>query len=168
MSLIYAGTKESWPQRVTVIILLIVERSRQIDRIRDGGLHQCLDWRPNGRQSTFFNTPNSDFLEFMPLRSCSNGFKTLEASQPLLRVNTAKANLLYQTLNSSDFWLPHCRTEFASQMNAHFKIKEPELEPLFLKEAQAAGLHGLKGHRSVGGLRASIYNACPMSSVQGW
>ena len=51
-------------------------------------------------------------------------------------------------------------------MNVTFKIKDTALEPLFLQEAQSAGLHGLKGHRSVGGLRASIYNACPLESVQ--
>ena len=165
--LIYAGAQKNLgPSGVTVIILSpwAVERSRQIDRIRDGGLPSMLNYGLMVDKASLFNTPNT--FGIYALEVMLKWLQDLGGVSAIAEVNTAKANLLYQTLDSSDFWLPHAEPSSRSQMNVTFKIKEPELEPLFLKEAQAAGLHGLKGHRSVGGLRASIYNACPMSSVQ--
>jgi phosphoserine aminotransferase len=82
------------------------------------------------------------------------------------RRNEAKAALLYEAIDgSSGFYRGHARPESRSRMNVTFRLPSEELEKAFLKEAQAQGLDGLKGHRSVGGLRASIYNACPAESV---
>ena len=80
--------------------------------------------------------------------------------------NLHKANNIYQILESSDFWKPHADTNSRSIMNITWRLNSVELESLFVTEAEQQGLKGLKGHRSVGGLRASIYNACPVSSVE--
>ena len=80
--------------------------------------------------------------------------------------NAAKAGLLYTELDRTAFWRPHAAVEARSVMNVTWRLPSEELEERFVKEAQKAGLDGLKGHRSVGGIRASMYNALPLESVQ--
>ena len=81
------------------------------------------------------------------------------------KINIAKANLLYDLLDSNDFY--HCPVTKSdrSRMNVPFTLKNPALDDEFLKQAKSNGLIQLKGHRSVGGMRASIYNAMPMEGV---
>jgi phosphoserine aminotransferase len=73
--------------------------------------------------------------------------------------------MLYEELDRSPFWRPHAAADSRSTMNVTFRLPSEELEKLFVKESTAAGFDGLKGHRSVGGLRASIYNAFPEQGV---
>ena len=77
------------------------------------------------------------------------------------KVNERKAGVLYAELDRSPFWTPHSEKDCRSLMNVTFRLPTEDLERLFVKESTAAGFDGLKGHRSVGGLRASIYNAFP-------
>jgi phosphoserine aminotransferase len=79
--------------------------------------------------------------------------------------NDRKAGALYAELDRSAFWQPHADVACRSAMNVTFRLPTEELEKLFVKESTAAGFDGLKGHRSVGGLRASIYNAFPETGV---
>jgi phosphoserine aminotransferase len=81
-------------------------------------------------------------------------------------VNTRKANALYAELDRTGFWKPTAQKDSRSQMNVTFRLATEELEKKFVKEATAAGFDGLKGHRSVGGMRASIYNAFPEEGVK--
>jgi phosphoserine aminotransferase len=81
--------------------------------------------------------------------------------------NEAKAAILYDCLDSSDFWSTPVAKDSRSLMNVVFRLPSEELENKLIKGATAAGFDGLKGHRSVGGLRASIYNAMPKEGVQG-
>ncbi|MCS5534993.1 MAG: hypothetical protein NZ802_03990, partial [Candidatus Poseidoniales archaeon] len=76
-----------------------------------------------------------------------------------------KANLLYGELDRTDFWAPHAEMDSRSVMNVTWRLSNQDLEGVFLQEAEGAGLGGLKGHRSVGGIRASLYNGCPLDSV---
>jgi len=80
--------------------------------------------------------------------------------------NERKAKILYDELDRSAFWTPHADADARSLMNVTFRLPNEDLEKLFVKDATAAGLDGLKGHRSVGGLRASIYNAFPEGGVK--
>jgi len=82
------------------------------------------------------------------------------------RVNEQKANILYDLIDSGDFYRGVIQPEFRGTMNVSFNLGTAELEEKFLKEAGAQGLYALKGHRSVGGIRASIYNAMPLSGVE--
>jgi phosphoserine aminotransferase len=80
--------------------------------------------------------------------------------------NVAKAKLLYDYLDASPFYRNDVRREDRSRMNVPFKLRDEALDEAFLKGAKAAGMVQLKGHRSVGGMRASIYNAMPVEGVQ--
>jgi phosphoserine aminotransferase len=82
------------------------------------------------------------------------------------KTNIAKANLLYDYLDQSEFYQSPVNKADRSRMNVPFRLKNEALDDAFLKDAKAAGLIELKGHRSVGGMRASIYNAMPIAGVQ--
>jgi phosphoserine aminotransferase len=82
------------------------------------------------------------------------------------KVNIAKARLVYDYLDQSEFYQSPVNKDDRSRMNIPFRLRSDALDDAFLKEAKAAGLVELKGHRSVGGMRASIYNAMPMEGVQ--
>ena len=79
--------------------------------------------------------------------------------------NTEKAALLYSVLDSTEFYRCPVAREDRSRMNVAFTLREPKLEGEFLKQAETDGMVQLKGHRSVGGIRASIYNAMPLEGV---
>jgi phosphoserine aminotransferase len=80
--------------------------------------------------------------------------------------NIAKAALLYDYLDATDFYHNPVRKEDRSRMNVPFKLRDPALDEAFLKGAKERGMVQLKGHRAVGGMRASIYNAMPVEGVQ--
>jgi phosphoserine aminotransferase len=84
----------------------------------------------------------------------------------IAEVNEQKANLLYQAIDDSDFYLNNIDTEYRSKMNVPFWLKDERLNEQFLAESESAGLTALKGHRIVGGMRASIYNAMPIEGVE--
>ncbi len=84
----------------------------------------------------------------------------------MAEINQRKAKALYDAIDASAFYKNPVTVESRSWMNVPFTLANPELDAQFLKEAAAAGLKTLKGHRSVGGMRASIYNAMPESGVQ--
>jgi phosphoserine aminotransferase len=80
--------------------------------------------------------------------------------------NRSKAALLYDYIDQSDFFRGTVQPDSRSLMNVCFRAPTEELETKFIAEATRRGLDGLKGHRSVGGMRASIYNACPRAAVE--
>ncbi len=82
------------------------------------------------------------------------------------RVNSRKAAMMYEFLDGSDFYTAHARADSRSKMNVVFKSPSPELDAKFVKEAEEAGMIGLKGHKILGGLRASIYNAVELAAVE--
>ena len=82
------------------------------------------------------------------------------------RANQEKANLIYNVIDSTDYYRGHADLDSRSNMNVTFRLPSEELEKKFTSEATAQGLDGLKGHRSVGGIRASIYNAFPKVGVE--
>ena len=83
----------------------------------------------------------------------------------MAEINRRKADKLYAAIDDSDFYANPVKPENRSWMNVPFTLKNPDLDPLFLEGAKARGLTTLKGHRSVGGMRASIYNAMPEEGV---
>jgi phosphoserine aminotransferase len=80
--------------------------------------------------------------------------------------NQAKADLLYQFIDGSDFYRNDVSPANRSRMNVPFLLADAGLDKVFLDESVAAGLHALKGHRAVGGMRASLYNAMPLAGVE--
>jgi phosphoserine aminotransferase len=96
-------------------------------------------------------------------------FKWLKAKGGLAameKINIEKAGLLYDYLDKSDFYHSPIAVENHSRMNIPFTLKDSELDAAFLKQAQENGLLQLKGHKLVGGMRASIYNAMPIEGVK--
>ena len=86
--------------------------------------------------------------------------------QNMFTINRDKAQLIYDAIDASSFYRGTAKKEFRSDMNVTFRLPTEELETLFIKQASEAGMKQLKGHRSVGGIRASIYNAFPVAGVQ--
>jgi phosphoserine aminotransferase len=80
--------------------------------------------------------------------------------------NGAKARALYAAIDGSSFYSNHVAHDARSRMNVTFTLRKPELDSAFLEEAARAGLRNLKGHRVLGGMRASLYNAMPIEGVE--
>jgi phosphoserine aminotransferase len=158
--LIYAGAQKNMgPSGVTLVII----RDDLLSRIPDG-LHTMLDYRTHIEAKSLYNTPNTFGIYIIHL-VCKwlRGKGGLEGMQ---RENEEKANILYGTIDSSSFYRGHADPDSRSLMNVTFRLPSEALERQFATEATAAGLDGLKGHRSVGGIRASIYNAFPKEGVE--
>jgi phosphoserine aminotransferase len=159
-ALIYAGAQKNMgPSGVTLVIL----RDDLLQRIPDG-LHTMLDYRTHVEANSLYNTPNT-FGIYIIMLVC----KWLEAKGGLEGMhseNEAKAKILYDAIDATDFYRGHADPDSRSLMNVTFRLPSEELEKQFAKEATAANLDGLKGHRSVGGIRASIYNAFPREGVE--
>ena len=100
---------------------------------------------------------------------CGKVFKWIKSQgglEGMKKINEAKAALLYDYLDSTDFYTATAAKGDRSLMNVPFVTGDAELDAKFVKEAKAAGIENIKGHRSVGGMRASIYNAMPIEGVQ--
>lgn len=123
-----------------------------------------MDYRVMADNASMLNTPATYAIYIAGLV-----FQWLEAQGGLAAVeanNIAKARLLYEYLDGSDFYDNPVEHEARSRMNIPFLLRDPALNEAFLAGAKAAGLTQLKGHKSVGGMRASIYNAMPLAGVQ--
>jgi len=157
---LYAGAqKNAGPAGVTFVII----RDDLLERV-PSGLPALLDYRLMAEKESLYNTPPCFAiylarLVFKWLRNEVGGLANIK------RMNEEKAKLLYNAIDASDFYRGHAEPASRSLMNVTFRLPSEELEKTFAKEATAAGLDGLKGHRSVGGLRASIYNAFPREGV---
>ncbi|MDT5061352.1 MAG: phosphoserine aminotransferase [Acidobacteriota bacterium] len=159
-ALIYAGAQKNMgPSGVTLVII----RDDLLERIPDN-LHTMLDYRTHVQNNSLYNTPNTWGIYIINL-VC----KWLQEKGGLAgmeRENEAKAQLLYDAIDATGFYRGHADADSRSIMNVTFRLPNEELEKKFANEATAAGLDGLKGHRSVGGIRASIYNAFPREGVE--
>ena len=156
---IYAGAQKNMgPSGVTLVII----RKDLLKRIPDG-MHTMLDYRTHVENNSLYNTPNTFGIYIIALVSRwlkeKGGLSGMEAE------NEAKAKLIYDKIDATDFYRGHADFDSRSMMNVTFRLPTEELEKKFAAEATAKGLDGLKGHRSVGGIRASIYNAFPKEGV---
>ena len=123
-----------------------------------------LKWKTQADNGSLYNTPNC-----WSIYMCGLVFKWLKEQgglEEMKKRNEAKAKVLYDYLDQSKMFKGTVRTEDRSLMNVPFVTDSEELNAKFIKEATAAGFVSLKGHRTVGGMRASIYNAMPIEGVQ--
>ena len=158
--IIYAGAQKNiGPSGLALVIIhkTLLDRCPETVQV----FHR---YRTHVTASSLYNTPNTWSIYMVGL--VTDWLLELGGVASIEAINQRKASLLYDMLDSSDFWRTPAGKQCRSIMNVVWRIHDEELEPRFLKEAGAAGLAGLKGHRSVGGLRASIYNACPLESVE--
>jgi phosphoserine aminotransferase len=158
--LIYAGAQKNiGPAGVTIVI------------VRDDLLGQALpvtptvfDYKVQAENDSMSNTPATygiyvAGLVFQWLKK-QGGMTAME------QINRAKAGLLYDYLDQTEFYHSPVAKDDRSLMNIPFTLRNADLDKAFIQETEAAGLTQLKGHRSVGGMRASIYNAMPIEGVQ--
>ena len=158
--LIYAGAQKNLgPSGVTLVIIRkdLLERS-------PASLPTMLNYKTHAENESLFNTP--PVFGIYVLRLVLKWLRANGGLEAMAAQNERKANLLYAEIDRTGFYRGHARPDSRSLMNVTFRLPNEELEKQFAKESTAAGLDGLKGHRSVGGLRASIYNAFPEAGVQ--
>lgn len=123
-----------------------------------------LNYKTYAKEHSLANTTNTFAIYMMSL--VMEWLKQEGGVAELEQRNAAKAKLLYDTIDSSDFYLGAAHPEHRSVMNVTFNLARDELLNSFLAQAEARGLYALKGHRIVGGARASIYNAMPIAGCQ--
>ncbi len=159
-AMIYAGTQKNiGPAGATLVLL----RDDQLSRAKSG-LHTMLDYRTFTESDSLYNTPPVFTIYCVGL--VARWLLEQGGLESMYQRNRAKAAKLYDVIDaSSGFYSGHAAADSRSLMNVTFRLANEELESRFVKEAQALGLDGLKGHRSVGGIRASIYNAFPEAGV---
>ena len=157
--LIYAGAQKNLgPSGVTVVIVREDLLARSADT-----LPTMMNYRTHVDNGSMYNTPPAFGIYILGL--VLKWLKGIGGLAAIDAINERKAATLYAELDRSNFWKPHANKDSRSRMNVTFRLGSEELEKAFAKEATAAGLDGLKGHRAVGGIRASIYNAFPEAGV---
>jgi phosphoserine aminotransferase len=124
-----------------------------------------LSYKVQAENNSLYNTPNTFGVYIFGL--VMQWLKSLGGLAAISRLNQGKAAMLYSEIDRTGFYRGTAQVESRSQMNITFRLPSEELEKTFDRQASAAGFDGLKGHRSVGGLRASIYNAFPEEGVAG-
>jgi phosphoserine aminotransferase len=159
--LIYAGAQKNLgPSGVTLVMI----REDLLGR-SDANLPTMLSYKVQAENNSLYNTPNTFGIYILGL--VTQWLKSLGGLTGIARINQRKAALLYSEIDRTGFYRGTAQKDSRSLMNITFRLPSEELEKTFDRQASAAGFDGLKGHRSVGGLRASIYNAFPEEGVAG-
>ena len=158
--LIYAGAQKNiGPAGLTLVII----RDDLLDQAMDS-IPSILKYADQAKNDSMVNTPSTYAWYLSGL--VFEWLLEQGGVDAIYKANLAKAELLYGYIDSSDFYANPIAKEYRSIMNVPFTLAKPELEKQFLKEAEENHLLNLAGHRSVGGMRASIYNAVPLEGVQ--
>ena len=158
--LIFAGAQKNMgPAGCTVVIIredLLARAPKNIPTM--------LRYKTHADNDSMFNTPPCFAIYAIGL--VLKWLKNIGGLAAIEKMNQDKATLLYQAIDNSSFYKGHAQKDSRSLMNITFNLPTPDLEAKFVNEATAVSLDGLKGHRSVGGCRASIYNAFPREGVK--
>ncbi len=158
-AMIYAGLQKNLGPSGSALVIL---RKDLADRCPDTVNH-FFRYKTHMKEPSLYNTPNTWAVYIVKLVTdwlLANG-----GIAAMRKLNEKKAAMVYDVLDSSAFWKPCAQKDSRSIMNVTWRMGTEDLEKKFIAEARAAGMDGLKGHRSVGGLRASIYNAFPLEGV---
>ena len=158
-ALIYAGAQKNLaPAGLTLVIV----RNDMLERT-PSSLPTMMQYKVHAENKSMYNTPPVFSIYIMRLVMTwllkDGGLAAID------KQNARKADKLYAEIDRTGFYRAHAQKDSRSRMNVTFRLPSEDLEKKFAKEATAAGLDGLKGHRSVGGMRASIYNAFPEAGI---
>ena len=157
---IYAGAQKNIGQAGLAVVIV---RKDLLQDLPDN-LPDLQSWKIQEKQGSRLNTPPTYAWYIAGLV-----FEWVEAMggvERMAQLNQQKSDTLYQYLDQSSFYVNEIPSQYRSHMNIPFQIVDESLHGQFVAEAEAAGLSSLKGHRSVGGMRASIYNAMPIEGIQ--
>ncbi len=157
---IYAGAQKNMaPAGLTVVIV----REDLLDYAEEK-MPTMLEWKTMAENDSMYNTPPCYPIYIAKL--VYEWILDMGGLEAMKAVNEKKANLLYDYLDSQNYYIAPVKKDSRSMMNVTFVTGNADLDKKFASEASAAGLKNLKGHRSVGGMRASIYNAMPYEGVE--
>jgi phosphoserine aminotransferase len=158
-AMIFAGAQKNLgPAGVTLVIM-----KKELAARAAATVPTMLKYATHIEHQSLFNTPPC--LAIHMVRLVTDWLLGLGGLPAIQKINEAKSDALYSAIDSSDFYRGTAEPADRSRMNVTFRLPTEELEEKFVAEAKKAALIGLKGHRSVGGIRASIYNAMPMAGV---
>jgi len=158
-AMIFAGAQKNLgPAGVTIVIM----RKELAARV-PANVPTMLRYSTHIDKESLYNTPPC--LAIYMVRLITDWLLGLGGLPGIQKINEAKSDALYSAIDASDFYRGTAEPADRSRMNVTYRLPTEELEEKFCGEAKKAGLVGLKGHRSVGGVRASIYNAMPMAGV---
>jgi len=159
--LIYATTQRVMgPTGVTIVII----RKDLVERTKNKDLATMLDYNTFVQQKSMHNTPPTFSIYLLKL--VTEWLQEQGGMEAVDRVNTLKSEEIYERIDSTDFYANRVVPSNRSRVNAIFNLPSKKLDSLFIAEAEKIGLVGLRGHRSVKGIRASIYNAMPLEGVE--
>jgi phosphoserine aminotransferase len=160
-SMIYAGAQKNiGPSGITLVII----RDDLLEKV-PLNQHSMLDYRKFAENKSLLNTPNTWGIYLVDL--VCKWLKNIGGLYEIAKINEKKAKIIYNEIDKSNgYFVGHAEISARSLMNVTFRLLNSELENKFCKEATTAGFDGLRGHRSVGGIRASIYNAFPIEGVE--
>ena len=157
---IYAGVQKNVGP--AGLVIMIIRKDLISDELAFT-VPTMLKWKTQVDNNSLYNTPNCYSIYI-----CGKVFKWIKKIGGLEAMklrNQEKANLLYDYLDNQDFYIAPAKKDSRSMMNVTFKTNDKELDDLFVKQAMENNIVNIKGHRSVGGMRASIYNAMPKEGV---
>ena len=157
---IYAGAQKNiGPSGITVVII-------REDLLGNAQLATpcIMNYQTSADNDSMYNTPSTYAWYLAGL--VFQWLKDLGGVKAIAKVNQQKAELLYEAIDSTDFYQNNIDLQYRSKMNIPFWLKDESLNEQFLLQSEQAGLMALKGHRIVGGMRASIYNSMPIEGVQ--
>ncbi len=162
--LIYAGAQKNiGPAGATLVIVRDDLVKKAAERPSYANLPVMLQYGTHVSEKSLYNTPPCFTIYTIGL--VMKWLVAIGGLEGIDKINERKAGKLYAEIDRTGFYRGHAAKDCRSRMNVTFRLPNEELEAKFVKESKAAGLDGLKGHRSVGGLRASIYNAFPEEGV---
>ena len=159
--LIFAGAQKNIANAGLTVVII---HNDLVTKIPNPAVPTMFDYKIQAEHQSLYATP--------PVFNCYLAAKMFDwvtaqgGVEVMFKLNSEKAAKLYQYLDASDFYTSSVEKEARSLVNNCFSLKNKNLEDLFIQQAKLRGLAGLKGHRFVGGIRASLYNAMPMSGVE--
>jgi phosphoserine aminotransferase len=161
VGILYAGAqKNAGPAGVTITII-----RKDLVKTANAKIPTMLQYSTHSTDNSLYNTPPTFVIYMIGLNM--KWLKSKGGIKEMQKINEEKAKYIYDAIdNSNGFYKGHAQKDSRSLMNITFTLKNPENDEKFVKEASAKGLKGLKGHRSVGGMRASVYNAMPVEGCK--
>jgi len=161
-AMIYGGAQKNLGPAGVTFVIVREDALGKVERV----LPSMMDYRTHIKEGSMFNTPPC--LPIYTVMETLRWIKSLGGVKEIQKMNQAKAKLLYDAMDSSKIFVGTVEKDSRSLMNICFVMREgyQQLEEEFMSFSKAAGMVGIKGHRSVGGFRASCYNALPIESVQ--
>ncbi len=158
--IIFAGAQKNMGTAGCTVVII---REDLLDKA-PATLPTMFKYKTHADKGSMFNTPPCFAIYTVGL--VLKWLASIGGVPAITEINRKKAAMVYQAIDATPFYRGHAQPPSRSNMNITFNLPTPELEAQFVKEALAKDLNGLKGHRSVGGIRASIYNAFPVEGVE--